>query len=176
MSRIKRLKKTINGERVDSFSVWLEFQGSVLPERVRTGCMRFPVRSYIPPPLLLYKYIYGIVWTYSCGWEGKQRCPKCGSDHRVEEDCRDKVKDKCCNCGGQHRVTYGSCEARKSAVENEKVKAEAVKKVQGQREREESHRVNQSTRAGPGRTEGALTIDKLLLFITYMIKCTDQIK
>lgn len=33
ISRIKRLQKTMNGERVDSLSILLEFQDSVLPEK-----------------------------------------------------------------------------------------------------------------------------------------------
>lgn len=37
VSKIKRLQKTMNGERVDSLSIILEFQDSVLPERVKIG-------------------------------------------------------------------------------------------------------------------------------------------
>lgn len=42
--------RTVNGERVDSV-IMLEFQEPVLPGRVKIGCMSFPVRPYIPPPL-----------------------------------------------------------------------------------------------------------------------------
>lgn len=96
VSRMKRLLRTVNGERVDSLSVLIEFQGSVLPERVKVGCMSFQVRPYIPPPLRCYKcQRYGHI---AAVCKGKQRCPKCGEDHRVE-DCKENVKDKCCNCG-----------------------------------------------------------------------------
>ena len=60
------------------------------------------------------------------------------------------VQDKCCNCGGQHRVTYGGCEARKKAVKLTQVMAvnnisyaEAVKRKQGQRGRDETDKLNQ---------------------------------
>ncbi|XP_035985059.1 uncharacterized protein LOC118558667 [Fundulus heteroclitus] len=137
VSRIKRLMRTVNDERVESLSLLLEFQESVLPEKVKIGCMIFPVRPYIPPPLRCYKcQRYGHI-AVAC--KGKQRCPKCGDEHRVE-DCKEKVQDKCCNCGGQHRVTYGGCEVRKRAVKIQQVKtvnnisyAEAVKTVQGQK-------------------------------------------
>jgi len=38
VSRIKRLLKTGNDEQIDSSSVLLEFQESVLLEKVRIGC------------------------------------------------------------------------------------------------------------------------------------------
>lgn len=50
VSKVQRLLKTINGERVSSLSVLLEFQEAVLPDRVKIGCMSFPVRPYVPPP------------------------------------------------------------------------------------------------------------------------------
>ncbi len=55
------------------------------------------------------------------------------------------MQHKYCYCGGQHRVTNGGCEVRKRVVEIEEVKAvnniryaEAVKRVQGQRRRDET--------------------------------------
>lgn len=64
----------------------------------------------------------------------KERCPKCGGEHRYNE--YDSIQDKCCNCDGQHRVTYRGCAVRRAAVEVEQVKAvqnisyaEAFKKV-----------------------------------------------
>ncbi len=96
--------------------------------------MSFAVRPYIPPPIRCYRcQRYGHI---AAVCKGKQRCPKCGGDHRIE-NCEKNAQDKCCNCGGQHRVTYSGCNVRKRAVEIEQVKmvnnisyAEAVKKVQ----------------------------------------------
>lgn len=134
VSRVKRLLQTVNGERVSSLSVLLEFEGTVLPDRVKIGCMSFPVRVFVPPPLRCYKWQrYGHI-AVVC--KGKQKCPKCGGEHRFEE-CGDNVLDKCSNCGGQHRVSFGGCEVSKKAVEVEQVKvthnisyAEAVRRVQ----------------------------------------------
>lgn len=55
VSEAKRLLRTVEGKRVESLSVLLEFQQSELPEKVRIGCMSFPVRPCIPPPLRCYK-------------------------------------------------------------------------------------------------------------------------
>ena len=129
--RLKRLLRTVNGEKVESLSVLLEFQDLVLPDQIKIGCMSFPVRLYVPPPLQCYKCQRYRHIAMAC--KGKQRCAKCGGEHRFE-DCGDNVQVKCCNCGGQHNVTYGSCEVRKRAVEIQQVKtvnnisyAEAVK-------------------------------------------------
>lgn len=119
--------------------------------------------------------------------KGKQRCPKCGGEHRFEE-CRENMQDKCCNCGGPHRVTYGGCEVRKRAVEIQQVKtvsnisySEAVKKVQGQRGRvdiigRENHPVLRLEESQAVKTHTELTADKLIVFIAYVINCTDQVK
>lgn len=65
VSGIKRLKRTFNGERVDSWSVLLEFQESVPPEKVKIGCMSFPVRPFIPPPPALLQMPE--IWANSSG-------------------------------------------------------------------------------------------------------------
>lgn len=90
------------------------------------------------------------------------------------------------NCGGQHRVTFGGCEVRKRAVKIEQVKAvnnisyaEAVNRVQIQREKEDTRKMNLIPRTERDRTEEtniALAADKLILFMAYVINCTDQVK
>lgn len=113
VSRVKRLLQTVNGDRVSSFSVLLEFEGTVLPDRVKIWCMSFPVRVFVPPPLRCYKWQrYGHI-AVVC--KEKQKCLKCGGEHRFEK-CGDNVLDKCSNCGGQHRLSFRSCEVRKKAV------------------------------------------------------------
>lgn len=78
--------------------------------------------------------------------KGKQRCAKCGGDHRFE-DWEDNLQTKCCNCGDQLNVTHGVCEVRNSAVEIQQVNtdnisyAKAVKSVEGQRRMEETDKI-----------------------------------
>ena len=55
--------------------------------------------------------------------------------------------------------------------------AEAVKRVQGQKRKADM--VNMVPRAEEGRIEennAELSIDKLILFMAYVINCTDQVK
>ena len=121
--------------------------------------MSFPVRPYISARFTVtYARDMGI-WQVC---KGKQRCPNCGGEHRVE-DCKDNGQEKCCNCGGQHRVTYG---VRKRAVKIEQVKAvnvsyaEAVKKVQGQKGRDVTAKANQSSRPEIDQTEKHSSTDR----------------
>ncbi|XP_035994688.1 uncharacterized protein LOC118563661 [Fundulus heteroclitus] len=181
--RLKRLLKTVDGEKIESFSILLEFQGDVLPDKVKIGFLSFSVRPYIPPPLRCYKcQRYGHIGSVC---KGKQRCAKCGGDHRYDE-CGADVQLKCCNCGGQHNVAYGGCEARKKAAEIQQLKvvknityAEAAKSVQEKRTVQKNQQVSSSPNLGPSqRTMSGMeiTMDKLILFMAYVINCTDQVK
>lgn len=55
MRRLKRWLRTVDGERIESLSVLLEFQDSILQDKIKIGCMIFPVMPYVPPPLWCYK-------------------------------------------------------------------------------------------------------------------------
>ena len=98
------------------------------------------------------------------------------------------MQAKCCNCGGQHNVTYGGCKVRKRVVEiqiqvktvNNISYADAVKTAQGQKGMEETDKINQSSRSGGGIGQANMTteldVDKLILFVAYVVNCTDQVK
>lgn len=170
--------KTVEGERVESLSVMLEFQATVLPETIKVVCMCFPVRQYIPPPLRCYKsQRYGHVAVMG---KGNQRCPKCGEEHSYDE-CKNE-KDTCYNYGGQHRVTYG-CEIRKKDVEIEQIKvinntsyAEAIKRAWKPKDvsgKVEMRPIPEQRQTG---TDRVLTVEKLMLFIAHVINCTEQVK
>lgn len=58
------------------------------------------------------------------------------------------MQNKCCNCSRQHRITRGDCGVRKREIEqvravNNISYAEAVKRVQGQRRKNETDKLNQ---------------------------------
>lgn len=180
VEKLKRLMRTVEGQRVESMSLLVEFGGDALPGRVLIGCMSYPVRPYVPPPLRCFKcQRYGHV---AAVCRGNQRCPRCGGDHRFEE-CRNEAVRKCCNCGGEHAVTFGGCEVRKRAVEIQQVKttsnvtyAEAVKKVQGQSGGHGAKgKVVMTQNLGQGN-EQLFTMQQLILFMSYVINCTNQAK
>lgn len=85
-------------------------------------------------------------------------------------------------------MTYGGCEVGKRAVEIQQVKivnninyAEAANTLQGQKGMGATDTISQSSRSGGGQTEEAntkteLDVDKLILFVAYVINCADQVK
>uniref|UniRef100_A0A146QDP1 Zn-dependent peptidases, insulinase domain-containing protein n=1 Tax=Fundulus heteroclitus TaxID=8078 RepID=A0A146QDP1_FUNHE len=183
VKRLKRLLRSVDGKKVQSLSVLLEFHGDVLPDKIKIGFMSFPVRPYVPPPLRCFKcQRYGHI-ALVC--KGKERCAKCGGEHKYEECKGDQIK--CCNCGGQHNVAYGGCEARKRAAEIQQLKtaknisyAEAAKKVlEGKRTIQGGSQIQQIARSEQNQRNMSgldITMDKLILFMAYVINCTDQVK
>lgn len=182
VTNVKRLSRTVDGERVGSQSILMEFEGKELPMSIKIGYISFQVRPYVPPPLRCFKcQRYGHI---AAVCKGKQRCPKCGEDHKIEE-CKEDVLEKCCNCGGNHRVTYGGCEVRKRAKEVVQIKtsknisyAEAVKSVKEQEKRVVEQMGSQTIQQSKTLPEDKVTysVENLVLFIAYVINCTDQAK
>lgn len=83
---------------------------------------------------------------------------------------------KCCNCGGDHTAAYGGCPARRKAVVVPQVRtaknlsyAEAVKEVEKESKEKEK---SQSSVQG----ETMIKSERLVLFIAYVINCTEQAK
>lgn len=77
------------------------------------------------------------------------------------------------------------CEVRKTAVEVEHVKtvnnlsyAEAVRRVQGQRgrEKQETNKLSRTEMDQTVEVIVGLTMDKMVLFMAYVINCADQVK
>lgn len=171
---LKRLKTWRSGEKVDSLSVLVDFQGETLPKYVIVGYLNYNVRMYVPPPLRCFKcQKYGHIAAYC---KGTQTCGRCGGREHVYGACGTGVQEKCVNCGGAHSVRYRECEARKRAVEIQHVRAEgklsyaeAAKRVQV-----EPNLVRQATRAGKTSVvdEEFLTVKKkeFLCFIASQAK------
>ena len=119
----KRISKIINGERVETMSVVIDFDQN-MPEKVMLGFFSFTVREFIPPALRCFK----CQRMGQC--KGKERC---GGNHSLGK-CGADVPIKCCNCGGNH--AYGGFEVQQHAREVQKMNiisrfsyAEAVKRV-----------------------------------------------
>lgn len=161
---VKRLMAKRDGEKVESTSLLLEFKEQQLPERIMIGYMSFFVREFVPPPIRCFKcQRYGHV---AAVCKSSQRCGKCGGKHEYGQ-CGEGVERKCCNCGGDHTAAYGGCPVRKRAVVVQQVRAtksisyaEAVKEVD----------------KGKKQSETAINSERLVLFIAYVINCTEQAK
>ena len=171
---IKRLLAKRNGERVESTSLLLGFKELRIPEKVMIGYLSFRVREFIPPPMRCFKcQRYGHV---AANCSGKERCGKCGGNHQYGQ-CGEGAVRKCCNCGGDHSAAYGGCPVRKRAASVQQVRttkhlsyADAVKEVdreKGQREKLEAVRK---------QGDASLSSERLVIFISYVINCTEGLK
>ncbi|XP_049416274.1 uncharacterized protein LOC125878859 [Epinephelus fuscoguttatus] len=175
--KLQRICEKEVAERHDSMSVMLEFKDQFLPDKVMIGYMSFNVRAYVQPSIRCYKcQRYGHVATVC---RGKQRCGRCGGEHLYGK-CGNNNSVKCCNCGGNHTAAYGGCTVRKQAVEIQQVRAEqrvtyaeAIKIVSKEKRVEEMEEAKQSSVLNQ---QTGLSTEKLVLFLAYVINCSDQAK
>lgn len=142
------------------------------------GYMSFNVQEYVPPLIRYYK-------CQRCGHiekvcKGKRRCGKCGGEHEYVE-CGDSGERKC-NCGGDHTAAYGGCPVRKKAIAIQQARtsrirsyADAVKTVQREN-KEEKQREMQVLHRGGSAKEDVIHTETLVLFIAYVVNCSDQAK
>ena len=86
------MQRTREGEKTDSETVLLEFEGGQLPSRVFLGCVSYPVRVYVQRPLRCYNCQRFGHTAPNC--KEQRRCARCRGDHGYGE-CGDGV------CGGK---------------------------------------------------------------------------
>jgi len=118
------------------FVTFSKYQKTV-PESIKVGYLNFKVHQFIPQPLRCYKcQRFGHTAT-SC--HGKERCVKCGGEHK--EDICPQENQKCCNCGGDHRANSKECEKYQQEKKTLQIKteqkisyAQAAKQVRNQAE------------------------------------------
>lgn len=137
-----------------------------MSSRVMIGFMSFNVREFIPPPRCYKCQGYGHI-AKVC--KGKQRCGKCGGHHEYGQ-CGVSDVRKCCNCGGDHTAAYRGCPVRKKAVEVQQVRAERNLT----NAKKESPVVRHIQERDKDVVE--LNAEKLVLFIAYVITCSEQAK
>ena len=104
----------------DTKTVLLQFDSTALPLFVHIGYMRFSVKKYIPQPLRCFKCNrFGHV-TANC--RGKERCSKCGGEHKIE-NCQTSTV-KCVNCNGNHTASSKECPRYQREVQVLKIKSD----------------------------------------------------
>ncbi|KAH7952675.1 hypothetical protein HPB49_000311 [Dermacentor silvarum] len=81
------------------------FEGDTLPDHVKVGYVRHPVRPYVPQPMQCHKCLK--LGHVSAVCTGHTACLRCGGSHDVSS-CR--VKEiKCLNCGPSCEVNSKDC-------------------------------------------------------------------
>ena len=121
----KRMKSKGSGSRVDTTTVLLQLEGK-LQNRVQLGSLSYPVREYVPPPLLCFKCQRMEHVANVC--KGKMRSAKCGRDH-VYGKCGPDARVKFYNCEGGFEVQQEAMEAQRYTITNNVSYAETIWKV-----------------------------------------------
>ena len=121
---IKRfqIKSVLNGKSVfnDTKTVLLQFNNDVLPPFVRIGSLNFQVKQYVPKPLRYFKCNRFGHTSTNC--TGKERCSKCGGDHKIE-NCQITIA-KCVNCNGNHSAASKECPRYQKEVQVLKIQTD----------------------------------------------------
>ncbi|KAK7930877.1 hypothetical protein WMY93_007272 [Mugilogobius chulae] len=163
---VRRLMRTVNGERDLSTSVCLSFREG-MPDRVYLDYICYRVRPFERGPLRCFAcQEYGHVASVC---RGVRRCYRCGMSDCLNESCARQGKEpKCVHCKGNHSAGASSCPRR---VSEEKIcdlrvnanlsYAEAVKQVECREENKE-------------KEVDFISVDKknFLAFIVHVINCS----
>lgn len=104
---VRRIKKRVNGDLVNTPLLVLTFHGTVLPDHVYFGLLRIPVRTYYPSPLLCH----------NCGMYGHSRkfcqqpgvCMRCSQLIHVPDGEQCNNSPYCMHCKNDHTVTSRDC-------------------------------------------------------------------
>lgn len=152
--KVRRISRYENGQKVDTATLVLTINGTVVPERIKIGLLRVPTRLFYPSPMLCFNcYTYG---------HTKTRCQKppvckvCSGNHALEKDTTCDQEPLCKNCKESHSPASKKCpeyikeeEIIKIKVDNDISFAEARKEHQRQSE----NRSNSVTSSAQDRIE-----------------------
>ncbi len=119
VTHVKRFTIRKDGDTIATNTYLLTFSLSTPPTKIKAGFISLPIEAYIPNPLRCYKcqkYGHG---TSSC--RGSIKCPHCGDDSHVSEDCTATSKH-CINCKGAHSASSKDCPVWKTEREVNKIK------------------------------------------------------
>ena len=119
---------TKKGTQEKSTTVKVTFSSQEQKQKILSGGIRmffqsFRVVDYVPDP--------DIIQCFRCQgfghhhWEcqaEKQKCLRCGGDHRVKDCMKERDSPQCANCGGAHTALYRGCQAYKAAARAEREK------------------------------------------------------
>ena len=177
----RRLVRYREGEREETKSVRLTFEGNVLPERVYVDYLCYRVRPFERAPLRCFKcQEYGHVAAVCVG---SRRCGRCGKDN-CEETCKEQEeRARCLHCGGEHYAGATQCPRKVKEVKLKKIReetrgmsyAEAVQRVEGST-RVESKPEQENTVEKAANANIIMDKRHFLPFIAMVINCAADIK
>lgn len=120
---VKRIIATEQGKKVNTPTVILTLQGTVVPDYIKIGPLRIKTRIYVPNPTICYIcYNYGHT-KFRC--KAEAICRNCSKVHNLDQEC--KQTPFCLHCAGKHGPTSKLCP--KFAYEKEIMRLRFVKGV-----------------------------------------------
>lgn len=120
VTEVRKIKKKVNGEYIDTALVVITFKLSSLPESIKVGFHHVPVKLYIPNPLrCLNCFKFGHPKKYC---KSERVCALCSELFHENEEC--KTGTKCVNCKpptNGHNNFNKDCERYKLEYEIQKI-------------------------------------------------------
>lgn len=102
---VRRLKRRVGDQLVDTGAFILTFNALELPEKIKVAMYHLTVRPYIPAPMRCYKCQRFGHTSQRC--QGVSTCGNCGKKEHEGQDC--KPPPVCVNCEGQHAPKSKTC-------------------------------------------------------------------
>ncbi|KAH7933558.1 hypothetical protein HPB49_013916 [Dermacentor silvarum] len=93
-----------------STGIKLPFEGDTLPDHVKVGHVRHPVRTYMPRTLQCHKCLKLSHVSAVC--TGQTTCLRCGGIHDISSCTVKEIK-----CGGPHEANSKDCPKQKKEIE-----------------------------------------------------------
>ena len=123
MLAIHRFTKNINNKVEQTLLYTLTFQTSTLPEYIKFGYQRIPIRPHVPLPTRCMKcFKFGHISTYCTS---KKLCSNCSEDFHTDENSplsKCENTGKCINCLGEHSSLNRTCPIFVKEKEIQKIK------------------------------------------------------
>jgi hypothetical protein len=115
----KKIYFTRDGQKVESATVILTFDGCEVPRDIQAGYMNIKVEPYIPNPLRCFQCNRFGHPKDKC--KRKACCARCGSlEHTDDRECH--LTPHCVNCEGDHSAFSKDCPKWKEEKEIQRVK------------------------------------------------------
>ena len=142
--------------------------------------MSYRVRPYERGPLRCYCcQQYGHV---AAVCRGNKVCGRCGKEN-CKEECKEKEKAECIHCGGDHYAGSAQCPRTIKEVKVNRMRterrvsyAEAVKRVEGQKESGVDEKREPEERGNVHGSNICMEKTRFLAFIAMVINCAVEIQ
>ncbi|XP_055591251.1 uncharacterized protein LOC129743290 [Uranotaenia lowii] len=103
VTNVRRIKRKVQKETVNTASLVLTVAGTERPQYINFGLLRIATRPYYPTPMLCFKCLdYGHT-KLRC--EGNEKCPNCSQEHAGE--CQNR--SFCHHCKNDHSALNRQC-------------------------------------------------------------------